>query len=356
MIICILALATAGLSVQAQNSEVKRNPNPWFVQGQLGASYSTGNTGIGQLLAPYGTIAGGKQFSPVWSARLAVSGWNGRAGSETSGQARGFFYGAATVDGLMNLSQLIRLYPERLFDVSLIGGIGLNRTFTGNVMSSFMGRLGLQGAFRMNEALDLNIEALVNGASDRWNGLNDHSFDSYITLGIGFTYRIGTNYKCLTCVSEEVIDVPYSPEEVNALVNEARAQAQAAAEQRVDTVIVKEECPPVTKEVRGLQAYVSFDIRQTQVSGREEKNVLAIAEYMKKFPDTQVTVTGYADTGTGSREINLRLAKERTDSVVKMLTEKYGIDRNRLTVGSMQGDEQLFATNNWNRVVVMVAE
>lgn len=65
-------------------------------------------------------------------------------------------------------------------------------------------------------------------------------------------------------------------------------------------------------------------------------NVLAIADYMKQFPESKATVTGFADNGTGSRDINLRLAKQRAEAVAKQLIEKYGISRDRLTVSSMQ--------------------
>ena len=187
IIITTMALTAVCLDVHAQ--EKKTNPNPWFVQGQMGASYSTGDADFGKLLAPTGAIAVGKYFSPVWGARLAISGWRGRVGSEISKQAHGFYYGAATVDGLMNLSQLIRKYPERLFDLSVIAGIGFNRTYSHSI-SSFMGRLGLQGALRLNDALDFNIEALANGVSDRWNGRDDHSFDTYFTLSLGTHLQI----------------------------------------------------------------------------------------------------------------------------------------------------------------------
>ena len=36
--------------------------------------------------------------------------------------------------------------------------------------------------------------------------------------------------------------------------------------------------------------------------------------------------------------------------------EKYGISRDRLTVSSMQDKEQPFQTNDWNRVVIIIAD
>ena len=63
-IITFLALAAVCVSTQAQ--EKKLNPNPWFIQGQLGASYSSGDAAFGKLIAPSGAISFGKYFSPVW--------------------------------------------------------------------------------------------------------------------------------------------------------------------------------------------------------------------------------------------------------------------------------------------------
>ena len=356
IIITTMALTAVCLDVHAQ--EKKTNPNPWFVQGQMGASYSTGDADFGKLLAPTGAIAVGKYFSPVWGARLAISGWRGRVGSEISKQAHGFYYGAATVDGLMNLSQLIRKYPERLFDLSVIAGIGFNRTYSHSV-SSFMGRLGLQGALRLNDALDFNIEALANGVSDRWNGRDDHSFDTYFTLSLGLTYKFKTGYKCITCISEEYPEVLYTEEEVNQLVNEQRSQVTKEVKevmmQKTDTVIIKQDCPP-TKVVKGIKSHVAFGLGRTNVAPNQEMNVLALADYMKQFPESKATVTGFADNGTGSRDINLRLAKQRAEAVAKQLIEKYGISRDRLTVSSMQDKEQPFQTNDWNRVVIIIAD
>lgn len=352
-IITAMTLAAACISVHAQ--EKKANPNPWFIQGQLGTSYSSGDAAFGKLVAPAGTIAFGKYFSPVWGARLAISGWRGRVGSEVSKQAHGFYYGAATVDGLMNLSQLIRKYPERLFDLSIVGGIGFNRTYS-HCASSFMGRLGLQGAFRLNDAIDFNVEALANGVSDRWNGRDDHSIDTYFTVALGLTYKFRTGHKCVTCISEEYPETLYSEEEVNELVNEQRAQvAEEIQVVKSDTVFVEPDCPPA-KVVKGIKSHVAFRLGRTNVDPNQEMNVLAIADYMKQYPESKATVTGYADTGTGSREINLRLARQRAESVVRQLTEKYGIDGDRLFILSMEGDEQPFQTNDWNRVVIIIAD
>jgi len=345
LIVMGAALVASFTGVCAQQGEKE---NPWFVSGQLGIGYSSGHGGVGKLLSPSGAIAAGKYFSPVWGGRFSISGWRGRAAGENGHGASGFYYGAATVDGLLNISQAVKRNPDRLFDVSFIAGAGFNRSYGPNV-SSFMGRTGLQGSFRLNEAMHLNVEALANGVSDRWNGLDDHSFDTYFNLVFGLTYKFATGYKCPTCVSKEYDnDFAYVNEKVN---------AQRAEKVKVtvvhDTVRVKE---PATKIVKGLRSHVSFELAKTSIASNQEINVLAVADYMKKYPDSKAVIVGYADKGTGTREINLRLAKERAEAVADMLANKFGIERDRMEVGSMQGDEQPFQINDWNRVVIITVD
>ena len=49
VIIAALLLAGAGMSANAQSTD-----DNWFLQGQLGASYSLDGTGIGKLISPAG--------------------------------------------------------------------------------------------------------------------------------------------------------------------------------------------------------------------------------------------------------------------------------------------------------------
>lgn len=352
-IITCLALGAACCGLQAQD---KPKENPWFLQGQLGMTYATGGTGIGRLLSPGGSLSVGKYFSPVWGARLNIGGWVAKTPGVYSG-SDSFFYGSATVDGLMNLSQLIRRYPERLFDVNVIAGIGFNRSF--NHASSFMGKLGLIGSFRLNSAIDFNIEATANGVGDRWNGRDDHGIDTYFNLGLGFTYKFGRMPKCVTCISEEYPETMYSEEDMNELVNRMREAAKAdCAESRVDTVLVEKDCPPASNTVvKGIRSHVQFQLGRSDIQPSQEMNIVAIADYMKQYPTCNATINGYADKGTGTREINVRLAKQRAEKVRDCLVQKYGIDAKRLSVMSMEGDEQPFANNNdWNRVVIIMAD
>lgn len=87
VIIAALLLAGAGMSANAQSTD-----DNWFLQGQLGASYSLDGTGIGKLISPAGQIAAGKYFNPY-----VVPVWLSAAGGEGPEAAAGPPRGSTTV-------------------------------------------------------------------------------------------------------------------------------------------------------------------------------------------------------------------------------------------------------------------
>lgn len=350
------AIIAALILCMSMGAYAQKTENNWFIQGQMGASYSLGGTGLGKLIAPAGQIAVGKYFNSSLGARLAISGWRGRAGSG-SHPAYGFYYGAATVDGLLNLSTLFcGKNPERFFNTRLIAGVGYNQTFDEGA-SSFMARLGLQASFRLNEAFDFNVEALANGVSDRWNRKDDYSFDSYYNVLVGITYKFGTgfNWKCPECKpvvyknKSKYYDAAYV-QSLNDKINELKKQI---ADHKCPE---PQPCPEVEETTPGIKSHVSFGLAKTTVSEDQQINILAIADYMNQYPESKATVTGYADKATGTDKINDELAAKRAESVANELVNRYGISRERLTVESKGARIQLFPTNDWNRVVIMIAQ
>ena len=81
-----------------------------------------------------------------------------------------------------------------------------------------------------------------------------------------------------------------------------------------------------------------------------------IAEYLNKYPEAKVVVSGYADKGTGNERINARLAAQRADVVVNTLKKDYGIAENRITYDSYGDKVQPFEENDLNRVSICIAE
>ena len=105
-----------------------------------------------------------------------------------------------------------------------------------------------------------------------------------------------------------------------------------------------------------LRRDIFFTINSTKIAAAEMNKVKEIADYLKKYSDAKVVVTGYADKGTGSAAVNARLAKSRAQIVVNTLIQKYRIARNRITSDSKGDTVQPFAENDKNRVSVAIAE
>ncbi len=122
----------------------------------------------------------------------------------------------------------------------------------------------------------------------------------------------------------------------------------------VEKIVVKE----VIKEVPApLTRDVFFKISTIKITKDEMYKVAEVARYMKTNPDTKVTVTGYADKGTGSMKLNLRLSAQRAEAVANALIKEYGIASDRITVKSMgEVEDQPYSTPAQNRVAICIVE
>ena len=77
---------------------------------------------------------------------------------------------------------------------------------------------------------------------------------------------------------------------------------------------------------------------------------------MKKYPESKVSLSGYADAGTGNNKINDRLAAQRAEKVMNVLVQKYGISTDRISYESHGSRVQPFQENDKNRVTICIAE
>jgi outer membrane protein OmpA-like peptidoglycan-associated protein len=302
-------------------------------------------------VSPAGQLSVGKYFSEAVGARLAISGWRGNGVG-----SNGFYYGAATIDGLFNMSSLFAgSNPERFFNASLIAGLGYNQTFGENKRGNFMGRLGLQGKIRLNEAFDLNLEALANGVGDKWNGLDDHNMDTYFSVLVGVSFKFGTgfNFACPDCEkvyyeNDECYDEEYV-QSLNNKINDLRAEIDN------HKCPEPEPCPEVTKVKPGMKSHVLFGLAKTNITVDQEMNIKAIADYLKQYPEAKASVMGYADKGTGNARINAKYAQNRADAVAQALVAE-GISESRIKASSKGDTEQPYAEQILNRVAICIVK
>jgi outer membrane protein OmpA-like peptidoglycan-associated protein len=98
-----------------------------------------------------------------------------------------------------------------------------------------------------------------------------------------------------------------------------------------------------------------FIIGKAEIRPEEAFKLGQIAQILKDNPDAKIEITGYADSGTGTSDINRELSRERAESVAEMLRNA-GISADRISYSSTGGDRNASATPESNRVAVCIVK
>ena len=362
-------MLVAGLSVSAQEqkgtTEYIFEPN-WYIQVQGGARYTTGETDFGKLISPTIQAAVGYNFNKALGARLGINAWQSKGGYDVTELSYKKDYKftsiAPALDLTLNLANLINGIPTK-WEYGLFAGVGLNirseasddvkavksdiealaktteyswTPMPDDYMKSGVfvtGRVGAFVNYKITDQFSLGLEVNGNILSDKFNYKKAGNPDSYFNALLGIKYHFGPTY------STKFIPAPEPQIEY------------------VDKIVEKiVEVPAPTPTIEPIRRDIFFLINKYNIRETEEQKVKDIVDYMRQNPTAHVNVTGYADAGTGNDKINDRLAAQRADAVVKMLTNKYGIPADRITSDSKGARVQPFADNDSNRVTICIAE
>jgi outer membrane protein OmpA-like peptidoglycan-associated protein len=104
-----------------------------------------------------------------------------------------------------------------------------------------------------------------------------------------------------------------------------------------------------------MKTEIFYAIRGTKVTAEEQYKVDNLITFLQTNPETKVTVTGYADAGTGNAKVNQKYSEQRAENVAKALTAA-GIDASRITVDAKGDTVQPFSENDKNRVTIAIAK
>jgi len=113
--------------------------------------------------------------------------------------------------------------------------------------------------------------------------------------------------------------------------------------------------PAPVQVQQNLTRNVFFLINSAKVRPSEIVKVNEVVNYLKQNPSAKVSITGYADRGTGNAVINSRLSKQRANAVFAELVKR-NIAANRIIKDAKGDTVQPFAVNDQNRVVICIAE
>ena len=356
----------------APKTEYVFNPH-WYVQGQIGAQYTLGEVKFGDLISPNIQLGVGRQFTPIWGARFSINAWQSKGGineySLTDGAKVGkekydWKYISPMIDGTLNLSNALCGYnPTRTVSVGLLAGIGLNLGFSNDdavalaataathnhgsenltyawdgTKVRFVGRVGANVDFRIDDAWSIGIEANANVLSDNYNSKKAGNCDWYFNALVGVRYNIGKTY------STRTITPPAPVEKIVERIVE-----------KIVEVPAKTTDSQFMKKASSIRREVFFTIGKNVINAEGFKKIDEVAAYMKECPEATVTVTGYADRGTGSAKFNDRIAARRADIVEAELIKR-GVARDRIIKSSKGSRVQPFSDNDMNRVTICIAE
>jgi len=344
-----------------------------FLNLEGGVQYSLGEAQFAKLLSPNAQIGIGYQFSPVFAVRLQANAWQSKGGwknyryhetSYTFDRDYSFNYVAPGIDVMVNLSNLICGYnPTRVFNLTAFLGGGANIAFrngevnriarnmsnmpgyngllleylwSGERVRAF-GRGGLEAAFRLNDIVSLTVEGNANILSDRYNSKKAGNPDWYFNGLVGLRFNLGKPHKKMVPM---VTTVPTTTRTDTVYVTKTQV--------KTDTVFVEKP--------EQLRRDVFFVINKWEIRESEQQKVADVANYLKRYPNSKVSLCGYADVQTGNNDINDRLGKNRVNAVKEALMSQYGIPESRIITDSKGSRVQPFPVNEDNRVTICICE
>ena len=373
----VAALAFASLSATAQTKKVvdrvdqrtvqeldhqdvtTKFKSHAFITLQGGAQYTLGEAKFKDLISPNVQLGIGYQFNPWFAARIQANGWQSKGGWNSYAQHPFTYtykwnYVAPGLDLMFDLTNLIGGWnPDRFLSVVLFVGGGTNIAWKNDEANAIaanvqqlddykleylwdgtkvrpFGRGGLQLGFRLSDAVSLLLEGNANILGDKYNSKKADNPDWYFNALAGLRINLGKTRATETKdVYRDVV---------------------------VYDTIYKYIQEPVIPQKEQIRRDVFFTINSTVITDAEMQKVKEIAEYLNKYPEAKVVVSGYADKGTGNERINARLAAQRADVVVNTLKKDYGIAENRITYDSYGDKVQPFEENDLNRVSICIAE
>ena len=326
----------------------------WYLQLQAGASHTLGEAKFFDLVTPSVQLGAGYQFNPYLGVRAKVNGWQAKGGWVNPEQTYKFNQMGLEADLRLDLTNLIGGYnPVRPVSVGIFAGVGANMAWGNDEAQQLntngyklpylwdgtkvrpVGNAGLDINFRVSNSVSIGLEANAHMLSDKFNSKKAGNADWYFNALAGVRINLGKTYVKNEPVKEEPVAVEPAP-----------------VAPAVKPAPVVEE----VKKVEPLRREIFFKINTSKIAESETVKIRDIVAYLNANPNAKITITGFADAGTGNTKINDRLAKERAEAVANTLISQYAIDANRITSESKGSREQPFAENDKNRVSICIAE
>lgn len=406
----LLTIALAALSAFALTANAQDTFYPgfqWGVKG--GAGYTVGETSnFGKLISPAAGIDLGYQFTPVFTLRADIAGWQGKAVFLENPWTMNYAHLAA--DAVFDICNMVSFKADRVVNPYFFAGIGAHLRFNNKAdystpgvtiptdhyywngtKASFVGRLGVGVNFRINDLMGIFVELADNVTDDHFNSKKGAFLDQHITGMVGLKFTIGQAKKARAAAAEakraaDEMAAAQAAREAAAQKAEAeriaaeKAAAEKAAAQKAEAEriaaekaaaekaeaerIAAERAATCTKEgalAAALEAAkdesndIFFTSEKYNVTASEQAKIDDFVERLNADPDAKAILCAFADKATGTHDYNMALSEKRAASVAKVLEAK-GIDKSRIITHWYGDTIQIFETYHKNRVCVMICK
>lgn len=347
--------------------ETNRFGDNWFI-GVAGGINLFLNEGYDVKIGPSIDFNFGKWFTPAVGMRMGYQGINAQAWSNSPGilgdvldseknqypQKFGYMY--IHGDFLWNISDAIGGYKEsRFWDFVPYMHAGYFRSYgldgANFVDNEFAMGGGLLHNLRLANRLDLIIDmraTVVNGRvidNDGVAVLPTVTAGLAVDLGWPDFIRTSTIIETLEVANAQktaILEGAIAALEVaNAALEDQKAQLAKTNKKLTKEVnqLKNEYVQEETSFFEGMTpATIFFNIGQTTLCDREMQHLDFLARNLIAKADQEtnilITVMGSADSNTGTMKRNQHLSEARGKYVFDLLTSKYGISPDRLTIKS----------------------
>lgn len=344
-----------GVSTAAQAQDESEAYN--FVGVQAGAQSTLTHFGLTDLITPQFAIQAGRYFNDKVGARLHLQGYQINSGFQADrfpfvGQDTKYSFKDVTadLDMLVNLSNIINpARTNKAFNWYGVVGFGVNYTWgtdefynivnnpqsnsafyagpilCGDKHASFNGRLGTGVEYKLSNSLALSFEADANYKNDQFNYKFNDRCDWQVAAFVGLTYKLGAKKK-----TPVIVEPVYAT--------------------RVDTVWYDDTEYKTKVVTEQFTCDDHFQIRESQPVS--ESVITKVTDFVKTYKNVSVSVTGYADKGTGNPTINMKYSQQRAEAVAEAL-KAAGVPAEIMTVDWKGDTEQPFAENDANRAAIV---
>ena len=331
------------------------------VQNTLNNQYNNWKT-----FTPTAAISLGRMFCPEVGVRLNVNGmWNKGAASAYKGDTDyyNFNYATTGIDVMPNLCTIFGrkdYYPVNLYFILGMGWFhAWNNTEAQDLVKkgyylpnadnatrdAFNGRLGLQLEADLCKNLALNLEGSYNMHAGQGRAFTPE--DRQLLLMAGLTYKFG-HKKAARNEANDYVDFS----DANMGTDAAAAKAKDY-EVVIDTIWYDDVEYKDVQKIIDIDKRIFFNIAQSNIESTDAQ-AASVAEFLKGVQNAQITITSYADRGTGNPTINMEYSKKRAEKTRQALIDR-GVDPSIIKSVEWKGDtvQPYPDDNDKNRVSII---